>query len=291
MYSKTVGIHDMANITTTEATTRYQRQVVLSALGIAGQQRLLAGRVLVVGVGGLGSWVAELLVRAGVGFLRLADDDVVELANLHRQALYGEAEAADHRPKVVAAATRLAALNRTVAVEPVAERADRFNLDRLARDVDLIIDGTDNFETRFLLNDYAVKYGKPWIFAGAVGTEAQTLTIVPGRTPCLRCILESPPSNCGTASCGEVGVLGPAVAAVAAFQAGEAIKLLSGHDEAANPSLLRFDLWRNEVQRLNFRELDEGKTSCICCVRHEYEFLEPCSALQFLLPRRRSDER
>lgn len=270
--------------------TRYQRQIVLPQIGLEGQSRLKQGRALIVGLGGLGSWVAELLVRAGVGFLKLADDDVVELANIQRQALYGEADAADRRPKAIAAATRLVALNSSVAVEPVAERVDRFNLDRLARDVDLIIDGTDNFETRFLLNDYAVKHGKPWIFAGAVGTEAQTLTIVPGRTPCLRCVLETPPVNCGTASCGEVGVLGPAVAVVAAFQAAEAIKLLSGHSDAANPYLLRFDLWRNQVQRLNFRLIDEGKTSCICCVRRQFEFLEPCSALQFLLPRRRSDQ-
>ena len=271
---------------------RYQRQIVLPQIGLDGQSRLKQGRALIVGLGGLGSWVAELLVRAGVGFLRLVDDDVVELANIHRQALYGEAEAADHRPKVLAAAARLAAINISVAVavEPVAERVDRFNLNRLAGDVDLIIDGTDNFETRFLLNVYAVKHGKPWIFAGAVGTEAQTLTIVPGRTPCLRCVLESPPSNCGTDSCGEVGVLGPAVAAVAAIQAGEAIKLLSGHGDAANPYLLRFDLWRNQVQRLNFRVIDEGKTSCICCGRRQFDFLEPCSALQFLIPQRRSEQ-
>ena len=258
-----------------EAMARYSRQWALPVLGADGQRRLLAARVRVVGVGGLGSWVAELLVRAGVGFLRLADDDVVELANIHRQALYGEADAAGRQKKVVAAAARLATINGSTVVEPVAERVDRFNLDRLARDVDLIIDGTDNFESRFLLNDYAVKYGKPWIFAGVIGTEAMTLTFVPGRTGCLRCLLESPPKECGATSCRERGVLGPAVAAVAAFQAGEAIKLLSGHSEAANPYLLRFDLWRNEVQRLNVFDVSKGTTTSICCGQHEYEFLEP----------------
>ena len=144
---------------------RYQRQIVLPELGLKGQQGLLAGRALIIGVGGLGSWVAELLARAGVGFLRLVDDDVVELANVHRQALYGEAEAAQRRQKAPAAAARLSEINQSVKVEVVTERVDRFNLGHLADDVDLIIDGTDNFETRFLINDYAVKYCRPWLFA------------------------------------------------------------------------------------------------------------------------------
>lgn len=258
-----------------QAAARYQRQVALPQLGPDGQLRLASGRVLVVGLGGLGSWVAELLARSGVGFLRLADDDLVELANIHRQALYGEAEAAGRLPKVHAAAAHLATINRSVVAEPAAERVDRFNLDRLAGDVDLLIDGTDNFETRFLLNDYAVKHGKPWIFAGVIGTEAMTFTFVPGRTLCLRCLLDSPPSECGATSCRERGVLGPVVAAVAALQAGEAIKLLSGHVEVASEYLVRFDPWQNLFQRVNVLKGSRRAKDCICCDQGDYEYLEP----------------
>ena len=252
---------------------RYHRQTVFAPLGVQGQRRLTAGRALIVGMGGLGTWLAELLARAGVGFLRVADDDAVDLTNIHRQGLYDESDAASARPKVAAAAERLSAINGEVTVEPVAERVDHLSIARLADDVDVLLDGTDNFATRYLINDYAVKVGRPWVFAGAVGAEAQTMTIIPGRTACLRCVLDAPPPVCADPDCRSAGVLGPAVAAVAAFQAGEAIKILTGQIDAISPYLLKFDMWSNSLQRL---DVSAGRRSdCVCCGHEEFEFLEP----------------
>jgi molybdopterin-synthase adenylyltransferase len=251
---------------------RYQRQIVLPQLGPAGQERLAVGRALVVGIGGLGTWAAELLARAGVGFLRLVDDDRVELTNLHRQALFGEWDAAESLSKPEAAAWRLHEVNSGVHVEAFEARLDRHNIAELAADVDVILDGTDNWPSRFLINDFAVKYGKPWIMAGVVGTEAQTATFLPGRTPCLRCILGGVPRTCSEEDCRAAGVIGPAVAVIAALQAAEALKILAGRTEAVRPSLLKLDLWRNTVQQV---ALGGAAADCPCCQRQDYEFLEP----------------
>ena len=252
---------------------RYRRQMVLRDLGLAAQKRLMAGRALIVGVGGLGTWTAELLARAGVGFLRLVDDDRVELTNIHRQALYDESDGAAFLPKPLAAAKRLREINQTVRVESVEARLDWRNIAGLAGDVDVILDGTDNWPSRFLVNDFAVKHGKPWIMAGVVGTEAQTMVIMPGRTPCLRCVLDAPPETCTADCCRTTGVLGPAVAAIAAFQAAEAIKILAGRPEAVNPNLVKFDFWQNTVQQMRLQR-PTGGAACVCCGEEEYEFLE-----------------
>jgi adenylyltransferase/sulfurtransferase len=249
---------------------RYQRQVVLEDLGPGGQRALMRGRALIVGVGGLGSWTAELLARAGVGFLRLADDDRVDLTNIHRQALYDEWDARESALKVEAAAERLRQISGGLRVEPVAARAERGSIAALAADVDVILDGTDNFAARFLINDFAVKTARPWVFAGAVGSEAQTMTIVPGRTACLRCVLEEPPPPCLDPSCRSVGALGPAVAAAASFQAAEAMKILAGRSDSVSPYLTKFDVWTNSLQRLNALRRED----CPCCRRREFEFLD-----------------
>jgi molybdopterin-synthase adenylyltransferase len=233
------GKHDSAS--------RYARQTAFEELG---QSSLARGHVLIVGVGGLGSWAAELLARAGVGFLRLVDDDRVETANLQRQSLYDEDDANGRSFKVDAAARRLARVNGRCEIEPVPRRADRFNIDRLLGDVDVAIDGTDNFATRFVLNDACLAAGRPWIFAGVVRCEAQAAVIVPGRTACLRCLLPDVPPACVDPNCRQAGVMGMAVAAVAAFQAMEAVKLLAGRLDAVNPHLVKFDLWANTVQRI-----------------------------------------
>jgi len=251
---------------------RYLRQTVFPAVGVEGQRLLAAGRVLIVGAGGLGTWIAELLARAGVGFMRIVDDDRVDLTNIHRQALYDETDAAAATPKVQAAAERLLKINSGAKIEPVNARLDRHLIDTVAGDVHVILDGTDNFSTRFLINDYAVKSSLPWVFAGAVGAESQTMTIIPGRTACLRCVLEGPPPVCADPNCRSAGVLGPAVAAVAAFQAAEAIKILTHHVDAVNPYLLKFDMWTNSLQRI---DASSPRQNCVCCGQHEYEFLEP----------------
>lgn len=255
------------------AMSRFARQIVFAPLGPAGQAALARGRVMIIGVGGLGSWVAELLVRAGVGFVRLVDGDKIDITNIHRQGLYDEADAQAHTPKVAAAARRLGQLNSAVRIEPVAERIDAKNIARLAENVQVIVDGTDNFAARFLINDYCVRAALPWVFAGVVRSEAQTAAILPGRTPCLRCFLPEPPPVCQDQTCNAAGVMGMAVAAVASFQAMETVKILTGHLEAVSPYLLKFDLWTNEFQRL--RLTDQRNPACPCCGQGIWEYLEP----------------
>jgi adenylyltransferase/sulfurtransferase len=251
---------------------RYQRQTAFRELGCGGQRRLLESGVLIVGMGGLGSWAAELLARAGVGLLRVVDDDKVELTNIHRQSLYDEADAAAGRQKVVVAAERLKKINSAVVVEPVVARLDADNVQTLARGVHLILDGTDNFATRFLINDYAVKARLPWVFAGVVRGEGQVMTIIPGRTACLRCIYDSPPPAELELRAGNAGVLPTAVAAIASIQAGEALKILAGRSDAVSPHLLRLDLWYNRVQRI---DASAAREDCPCCGKGCFEFLEP----------------
>jgi adenylyltransferase/sulfurtransferase len=254
-----------------ELLARYARQVVFPGLGIEGQRLLRAGRVLVVGVGGLGSWAAELLVRAGVGFLRLVDDDRVELVNLHRQALYGEADALWAAPKVTAARERIGQISSRAKVEPVIARLNASNIETLAAGMDLIVDGTDNFAARYVINDYSLKAGIPWVFAGVIQAEGQVMAVVPGRTACLRCILETPPPPCEDPNCRTAGILGPAAAAIASVQAIEAIKILSGRIDRVSACLLKMDFWSNSVQRIEV----PPRPDCPCCGRHDYEFLEP----------------
>ncbi|RPI59494.1 MAG: HesA/MoeB/ThiF family protein, partial [Planctomycetaceae bacterium] len=221
--------------------SRYERQMVFAPLGLAGQRTLLGRKALIVGVGGLGSWVSELLARAGVGLLRLVDDDTVQMSNIHRQAMYDMADAANGTPKVLAAAQRLRRMNDQTVIETRQDRLTKDNIARLAAGMDLIIDGSDNFAARFLVNDWSVKTGTPWIFAGVVGAEAQTMTIVPPGA-CLRCVSDTPPPPCVDPSCRIAGVLGPAVAAIAAIEALEAMKILSGNVESASPYLTKIDL-------------------------------------------------
>jgi molybdopterin/thiamine biosynthesis adenylyltransferase len=252
--------------------SRYAKQTSLATFGVKGQESLGRSGVLVVGVGGLGSWVAELLVRAGVGRIRLVDDDSVAISNIHRQAMYTERDAAARTLKIEAAARRLREINGGVEVETVYARMDRLTAERLMQDVDVVVDGTDNFETRFVLNDCAMKLSKPWVFAGVLGTKAQMMTIVPGRTPCLRCLMDSPPTCDGDQCCGHSGVLGAAVAVAASFEATEALKILSGHSERINPYLLVFDVWDNTIKQI---DISTPRADCPCCVHKEFEFLEP----------------
>jgi molybdopterin/thiamine biosynthesis adenylyltransferase len=253
--------------------SRYDRQMAFVDLGPAGQRRLRAGRAVIVGVGGLGSWVAEMLARAGVGFLRLVDPDYVDTTNLHRQAMYDQADADSHKPKVQAAAEHLAKINSATVVEGVETRLDRENVSVLAGGVDVILDGTDNFPTRFILNDYAVREGRPWVFAGVVGAEAQTLTVLPGQTACLRCVFDAPPPPCIEPTCRTVGVLPPAVVAVAGIEAMEAMKILAGCAHQVSPFLLKMDLWNNTLQRIDATRASAA-APCPCCKRRHFEFLE-----------------
>jgi molybdopterin/thiamine biosynthesis adenylyltransferase len=254
-----------------ESINRYRRQVRFAPFGEAGQQELGKSRVLIVGCGALGCVSADLLVRAGVGFVRVVDRDFVERDNLHRQVLFTEADAAEQLPKAVAGANRLKAVNSQVIVEPVVADVNSNNLRSLAADVQLIIDGTDNFETRYLLNDFAVENNRPWVFAGCVGAEGQTMAIVPGKSPCLSCFLPEPPPAASMPTCESAGVLAPIVSVVAAYQAMEAIKLLSGNTAAVNPQLTVFDMWNNHVRSINMQQ--SRRDDCPTCGQRHFPWL------------------
>ena len=252
---------------------RYSRQVRFPALGEAGQRKLMGSRVTICGCGALGTVLANHLVRAGVGHVRIVDRDFIETHNLQRQILFDEADVAANLPKAEAAARKLRAINSEVTVEAVVTDIDHTNILDLVADADLILDGTDNFETRYLINDAAVKLGKPWVFGGVIGSEGQTMTIRPGVTPCLRCLIEDNPPPGLTPTCETAGVLGPAVAVIASFEAVEAIKLLSGDDKALNTELFVVDIWDWTFRRLKVQGL-LGKVDCPCCQRRQFDWLD-----------------
>lgn len=255
----------------TQDLSRYERQMVFGPLGLAGQKLVRQSKALVVGVGGLGSWSSQILTRFGVGMIRIVDDDRVAMNNLHRQCLYNEEELGAY--KVHVAARKLAKFNNQVHIEPVQDRLTAQNIEALADGADVILDGTDNFAARFVINDFCVKHARPWIFAGVVGAEAQIMTVVPGKTACLRCISETPPPPCVDPSCRTAGVLGPAVAAIASMQAMEAVKILSGHGEMVSPYLVKMDLWTNQYQRIDAAAASVS-IDCPCCKQRRFEYLE-----------------
>jgi molybdopterin-synthase adenylyltransferase len=252
---------------------RYSRQMRFPGLREAGQRKLLDSHVTLCGCGALGTVLANALVRAGVGNLRLVDRDFIETHNLQRQILFDEHDVAENLPKAEAAARKLGAINSTVHVEPVVADIDRTNILDLVKDADLILDGTDNFEVRYLINDVAVKLGKPWVYGGSIGSHGQTMTILPGDTPCLRCVFEAAPAPGEGGTCETAGVLAPIVNIVASFQAAEALKILSGQLDKVNRELIYIDVWDNILRRIKIAPL-KGKVDCPCCGRGKFEWLE-----------------
>jgi adenylyltransferase/sulfurtransferase len=251
---------------------RYARQIRFAPLGEDGQRRLLASRVLVCGCGALGSVLANTLARAGVGKLRIVDRDFVETTNLQRQVLFDEDDVAANLPKAIAAANKLRRINSQIEIEPIVADVDHLNILSLLEGVDCIVDGTDNFETRFLINDAAVKLGLPWVYGGSIGAGGQTMTILPGETPCLRCLITEAPPPGTTETCDTAGILGSIVNVVASIQATECIKILSGHREAVQRSLMVIDLWENRFLSMKAAGLREG-SDCTTCVRRKFEWL------------------
>lgn len=229
---------------------RYSRQVLFRGIGPQGQERLKAARVAVVGCGATGSSLAQLLARAGVGTLRIIDRDYVEPSNLQRQALFDENDAAESLPKAIAAAKKIASFNSEIVVEPHVADLTPGNVDPLLGGAQLILDGTDNFETRYLINDFAVKNSLPWIYAAAVGSYGVTLNVVPGETSCLACLF--PDSPRGTfETCETAGILNSAATLVASIEAAEALKFLVGATDKLRRTLLAFDLWSNEHSEIS----------------------------------------
>jgi adenylyltransferase/sulfurtransferase len=247
---------------------RYARQVALEEIGRAGQQTIFRSTILVVGCGALGSAQAELLARAGIGRLILVDRDVLELNNLQRQLLFDERDVRERLPKSMAAARRLKAINSEITVEAAVVDVTARNVEDLLRSADLALDGTDNIETRYLLNDAAIRAGKPWIYGGVLGTAGAVMAVRPGDGPCLRCLFEEPPDAGGQPTCATQGVLNTAVAWVAALQVTEALKLLVG-DPAAEFKLHTLDVWRGSVGSIAVQRRD----SCVCCGQRRFEFL------------------
>src|SRR5439155_25482152 len=224
---------------------RYSRQMRFYGVGEDGQRRLRDAHVTLCGCGALGTVLANILVRAGVGHLRLIDRDFIETSNLQRQVLFDETDVAANLPKAEAAARKLALINSEVHVEPVVTDVDRTNILDLVGDADLILDGTDNFEIRYLINDAAVKLNKPWVYGGCIGSHGQTMTILPNETPCLRCVFEAAPAPGEGGTCETAGVLAPIVNIVASFQAAEAFKILTGRLDRVNRELIYLDVWDN----------------------------------------------
>jgi molybdopterin/thiamine biosynthesis adenylyltransferase len=244
----------------TDPLYRYSRQILVSRIGREGQEKLAAARVGLVGCGALGSVIANHLVRAGVGYLRIADRDYPELHNLHRQVLFTEEDVARHLPKSEAAAAHLRAINREVTVEPLKTTITADTLPDFAAGLDLLVDGTDNFATRFALNDYAVARGMPWVYGGVIASSGMTMTIVPGDGPCLRCLVRDLPDREHAPTADVAGVLNTVVAVISSVEATEVIKLLVDPG-ARSRHLLVVDLWD-----LTFEKLEVARDpDCVCC--------------------------
>ena len=251
---------------------RYIRQVCFPPLGEHGQRRLMQGRALVCGCGALGSTVANLLVRAGVAAVRIVDRDCVELNNLARQVLFDEDDVAARLPKAVAAAEKLLRINSQVIIESVVAEIDYRNIGQLTEGIDVIIDGTDNFETRFLINDLCVCRSIPWIYGGCLGAEGQTMTILPGETACLRCLMPDCPAPGSMPTNETAGILGPVVGVIASIEAAEAMKILSGHRAATSKSLTVVDLWAGRIRQIDLTSLRQ-RSDCRTCCYGEYPWL------------------
>lgn len=248
---------------------RYSRQTLFAPIGPEGQQRLGAACVTIVGCGATGSALAGLVARAGMGKLRIIDRDYVEASNLQRQSLFDEQDAAESTPKAIAAARKLAAFNSAVSVEPHVADLTPENIEQLLSGSNLLLDGTDNFETRYLVNDFAISSGTPWIYAAAVGSYAATMNIVPGETACLTCMFPEPPK--GTIeTCETAGILNSAVNLAASLAATEAIKLLVGARAELRKTLLGWDVWSNQQSEVR---AERPRRDCRTCGSREFVHL------------------
>lgn len=252
-----------------ELEQRYSRQILFGGIGQMGQQRLIEASVAIVGCGATGSALASLLARAGTGRLRIIDRDYVEPSNLQRQTLFDEADAAESVPKAIAAARKIASFNSQIVVEPHANDLTPENIDGLLGGVQLILDGTDNFETRYLINDYAVKNSLPWIYTAAVGSYAATMNVLPGESACLVCIFPESPTGL-IETCETAGILNSAVNFAASIAATEALKILTGAKKELRRTLLSCDLWRNERAEIS---AEYPRPDCRACGAKDFVYL------------------
>ncbi|MGH8196209.1 MAG: ThiF family adenylyltransferase [Woeseiaceae bacterium] len=267
---------------------RYHRQTLLPGFGEDGQRKLLESTAFILGCGGLGTVIADMLARAGVGHLVIVDRDFIEITNLQRQVLFDEQDVTDAIPKAEAAKRKLARINSGVQVTAVVDDVNHTNIEKYASGADILVDGLDNFETRYLANDYAVRNGIPYIYGGAVGTVGAAFAILPHTedghapwentvgahaTPCLRCIFEEAPPPGLSPTCDTAGVIGPVVSIVANFEVAEALKALTGNFDRVCPTMLNIDLWANAIHQFKVSGAYDGG-DCRCCKHREFEFLE-----------------
>ncbi|MBB6635211.1 ThiF family adenylyltransferase [Cohnella thailandensis] len=248
---------------------RYSRQILFAPIGESGQRKLADSAVCIIGMGALGTVLANHMVRAGVGLVRMVDRDFVERSNLQRQMLYDEEDAEKGLPKAIAAKDKLSRVNSSVRIEAIVADVTARNIDELLEGIDLVLDGTDNFQTRFLLNDACFKLGIPFAYGGAVSSRGMSAILVPGETPCLRCFMSS--ADSGGQTCDTIGVIAPVVDIVASYEAVEALKFLVGAAEARRQSLVSFDIWHNQYYEM---KLGQPSASCPCCQEKKYPALE-----------------
>ena len=244
--------------------SRYQKQMLFDGISKSGQALLSGRRVLLTGCGALGCVLADTMARAGVGYLRIVDRDFVELSNLQRQVLFTEQDVADHLPKAVCAERRLKQVNSEIRIDAVVADVDYTNVRDFAEEVDLILDGTDNFEIRYLLNDVSLELNIPWIFTGCTGSHGQMMPVIPGESACLRCLMPSPPPPGSTETCDTAGVLGPAINVIASLQAAAALRILTGQTETLERCLTMVDVWENNHRKMDVSKLRET-SNCPAC--------------------------
>ncbi|HJT66141.1 MAG TPA: ThiF family adenylyltransferase [Pyrinomonadaceae bacterium] len=259
----------------TAVNDRYSRQILFNPIGEEGQRKLLAARVLIVGCGALGTAHAEALCRAGAGRLRIADRDFVEPSNLQRQTMFTESDAEKRLPKAIAAAIHLREINSGIEIEPHVTDVNHSNIEQLIADCDVVLDGTDNFATRYLINDACVKHETNWIYGAAVGSYGVTMTIRPQQTACLRCVFEEAPPAASAPTCDTAGVIMPIINIVSAVQVAEALKLLTENYDELHGSLMQFDVWKNEWRKI---KLPAPHPDCPTCALGQFETLAPTSA-------------
>jgi adenylyltransferase/sulfurtransferase len=253
-----------------DQTRRYIRQTIFAPIGKTGQVQLEAARVVLVGCGALGSAIADQLTRAGIGQLRIIDRDFVEIHNLQRQSLFTEDDVRRRMPKSLAAYERLTSVNSQVSIDPIVDDLNNGNIDALLSGFDLIIDGTDNFETRYLINDYAVAHSRPWIYGGVIGSYGMTMTIRPGITACMRCVFPEAPPPGVAPTCDTAGVIGPIVHVIASYEVTEAMKFLVGAFDKLNQGLLAVDLWSLSTDRI---PTGLPNPSCPTCGLQMFDYL------------------
>lgn len=256
---------------------RYNRQILLPFIGEEGQKKICNSTAVIAGCGALGTVIANVLARAGVGTLRVIDRDFVEQSNLQRQVLFDEQDVRENMPKAAAAERKLKLINSDIKIEGIVTDINFANVEELIKGADVVVDGADNFETRFVINDACVKHNIPWVYGAAVGSTGMTMTIIPGQTPCIRCLFETAPPPGMTPTCDTAGVLGAQTGLIGNYEASEALKILAGKRENINTRLFSIDLWSGEMHQFKIAKARDV-ANCPCCKQRLFEFLDGSNA-------------